>query len=65
MEDFARALDLEPRLRGKLGLEKIPGLAPWLAKAGLDAREAEVHAWCEEKSVRSLESAQERMELRC
>ena len=41
-EKLARALGLAPRQRGALGLERVPGLAAWLATVGLEAREAEV-----------------------
>lgn len=46
LEELAEALQLDPPGRGKLGLEKIPGLARWLSSVELEARETEIYEWC-------------------
>ena len=59
---LAQHLQLSPEQREKLSLEKIEGLAAWLATVQLGARGAEVEKWCEKNGAAKLEECQQQVD---
>ena len=60
--ELARRLSLAPKEREALGLEKIEGLAAWLATVELGKRVAEVEKWCEKNGATQLEECQQQVD---
>ena len=60
--ELARRLSLAPKEREALGLEKIEGLAAWLATVELGKRVADVEKWCEKNGAAKLEECQQQVD---
>ena len=62
LEELSQHLELDPQGRGKLGLEKIPGLSEWLLNVGLAGRASDVDDWWPSIGASSLGTIRDNVE---